>query len=105
MNDTWFDVVAIIATTVAVIFGLLFAIVATQNHLSYPADYAAYEQLVASAENPNISCQNSEDLVGQIVDFNQGLAATKAYNRMPIIGLTIPDGWDNVESIEFPQDC
>jgi hypothetical protein len=88
-------VLIIIASILVMVFGLI----ATFNHFFLPAEIADIEQLREDAFRVNI--QESEDIKGQVVEVNRQIQRNRAYNNMFIIGLAIPDKWEEIELIEI----
>ena len=70
------------------------------NHIEFAEASAEIAQL---REDSSDIASNSEDVVGQITQYNQEIKRMQARNDIPIIGLVIPNGWDDVELIKLPD--
>lgn len=99
MDNPFVPVAAICAGLCA----LLFALMSGLAHATFPSEAAATEQLRVDAEHT--PCNASEDVIGQVTAANQNIMAARAYNRIPLFGLGVPDGWDTVRVIPVPQRC
>lgn len=91
---TWFFITIILGT--GILFGGISLIT---NHINFKEASAEIEQL--RTDSQNISA-NSEDVVGQITQYNQEIKRMQARNDIPIIKMLIPNGWDDVELIKLP---
>lgn len=101
MSEDLRDVGLLIGSIVGGAALLLFAIASIGSRITFPADVADIESLRASAAN--VDPQQAEDVIGQVVEVNRSIAANRAWNKVPIISITVPNGWDNVEPIPVPK--
>ena len=85
---------------VLVILLFLYAGVAVIQRLAFPGTLAAIEQLRGDALT--VDSSEAEDVIGQVTEFNQNIAAQKAFNRTWWAGPLTPDGWDEVKPIPVP---
>ena len=87
----------------SVVFAVLCvgAVIGVGNAITFPGDRARIEQLRRDALR--VGTSESEDVMGQVTAMNQEIAEYQAYNRIPFICLTIPNGWDKLAPIELPQ--
>ena len=65
-------------------------------------EIAKIEQLRNDANFVN--SQNSEDVIGQIIQINQRIVSMKKYNEYLIFDLVVSDSWNQVKIIEIPQN-
>lgn len=72
------------------------------NWTEYVSGAEAIKQLRADMQH--VSVQRSEDVVGQATDWNQRIRSNQRWNRVPIVCVLIPNGWDNIEPIPMPKD-
>jgi hypothetical protein len=89
--------VALVAGVVVGVLALLIGTVAwAVNYASFPAEVAVIEQLRSDFSKVEMS----EYVVGQATAVNQQIRSNQAWNKVPIICLTVPNGWDAVEPID-----
>ena len=90
-------------TIFGVILTLVMALLAVGaiNYASLPGQLAMIDQLRLDADN--IAAPSSEDVVGQITQWNQSIVFYQTYNMIPVVELMIPDFWDKVEPIPVPK--
>ena len=100
MSEDTKDFIKIILFFVLGIGGLLFVTAAGTNYFNYKQESAAIEQL--REDSAGIDA-NSEDVVGQITQANQNIKKQQALNDIPVICLTIPNGWEEIEKIPMPD--
>lgn len=53
---------------------------------------------------PRVGELSDEDAIGQATEWNQKIASWRRWNRVPVICLLIPNGWDETEFIEIPKE-
>mgnify|MGYP001617536051 CR=1 FL=1 len=85
--------------SVIVIFCLLTSIIMRLGSIS---DYVSIEQLRSDSKLVNL--QNSEDVIGQITQYNQRIVKFQKYNKIWLFDLLIPDKWDEIKTIEIPKN-
>lgn len=102
-DDLWGCIGFIFATAVLVTGIVLLALVimGVVAHVSLDAKLDRIEQLRADAAV--VDPAQAEDVIGQVAETNQQIRSNQAYNRIFILGLTVPDEWDAVETIEVPR--
>lgn len=76
--------------------------------MSYPINYIVGKGKVTSIEQlrediKNVSVNESEDVMGQVTEYNQYIKKSQYYNSIPIVELYIPDFWDEVKLIKIPK--
>lgn len=80
---------------------LLLVIASIGSRIAFPAEVAEIESLRVNAAN--VDPQQAEDVIGQVVEVNRKIAANRAWNKVPILSISVPNGWDNVEPIPVPK--
>lgn len=103
MHNFFDNPLAIIGAAIAGTFAVSFLLISGISHTTFPGEVASIEQLRSDA--PKTACQNAEDVVGQVTAANQAIMAAKAYDRVPLFGLAVPDGWRHIQTIDIPQQC
>jgi hypothetical protein len=88
-------------TVVAVYFFSFHWLFAPMNYIEGLSSIAKIEQLKEDLQNVNAI--ESEDVIGQVTEWNQEIRSNQRYNQIPIAGLYIPDYWDDVELIPLPE--
>ena len=58
---------------------------------------AKIEQLRADVQRVGDSL--SEDVMGQVTEWNQTILSNQRWNTVPVIGWIVPDGWDDIQPI------
>jgi hypothetical protein len=91
---------SIIVTVVSCIGSTIFVVIGGISHLQFPSESARIEQL--RRDVLKVSDTTSEDVLGQVTEANQKVASNRAWNRIPIICILVPNGWDEVAFIEIP---
>jgi PhoPQ-activated pathogenicity-related protein len=71
------------------------------ERLSFPGKVAEIEQLRADVQR--VTAAESEDVIGQVTQWNQEIASYQRYNRTWYADLLTPDGWDSVAMIVIPE--
>lgn len=101
MRYSIFDYPSVFIITVVTILLLGIALLVVGiNHLTTPGQIAAIEQLRKDVRRVDIA--ESEDVIGQVTQWNQKIASYQLYNQMWLTAWTVPDQWDSVQSIEIP---
>ena len=93
---------AITATMLGGLVALVFAIVAIGNRIDFPAQVADIEAIRHDAAL--VDPAQAEDVIGQVTAANRTIASKQAYNRIPLVCLVIPNGWDDIEPIPVPME-
>jgi len=70
--------------------------------LELPGAEARIEQL--RSDIGRVSGAFGEDVLGQVTEVNQQIAANKQYRKFWWGRMVIPAGWDRIESIEIPRE-
>jgi hypothetical protein len=95
--------VAIVPALVALIIGaVVIPTAVVSNWMTYTSAAVEIEQLRTDMQN--VSAQRSEDVVGQATGWNQAIMRHRRWNRVPVVCLVIPNGWDHIEPIGMPKD-
>ena len=84
-----------------IVLGLVvafFVVVVPILLLCFSGNLARVEQLRIDAAQANVL--NSEAIMGQVTEWNQWIKSRQAYNKIPILCLTVPNGWDDIELID-----
>jgi hypothetical protein len=89
-----------IATLVIAVF--IAGVVFIGNHAAFITGEASIEQLRSDVARVGVAA--SEDVVGQVTQWNQKIVSAQRWNRVPVLGLLVPDGWDRIKPIELPTD-
>lgn len=71
------------------------------NYSEYINREAEYGQLRRDVQR--VTAAESEDVIGQATQANQTIALWQRWNRVPVIQLVIPNGWDRMMLIEIPE--
>ncbi len=82
----------------------VYMMLATLNHFAFPGQLAQIEQLrkdVNSQLVQDSSSTNMEDVLGQVTQWNQIIAAIKQYNQYWWSDILYPDKWNDVEFISL----
>lgn len=99
-DDIWFG-----ACVAGAILGLSAVAViltaAAGNRSEYISMGARIEQLRQDVRRVDVA--ESEDVIGQVTEANQRIAANRRWNRVPIVNWVIPDGWDTLAPITLPE--
>lgn len=103
VDDILDNVFVVVGIAVAVMASAVFLLVSIIAHISFPGEVAAIEQLRHDA--PLTACSASEDVAGQIAQTNQRIMSSQAYDRVPVLGWTVPDGWRTVNTIPMTGGC
>jgi len=85
----------------AIIVFLIFPITWVVNESGFPAQAARIEQLRHDAAH--VDPLQAEDVIGQVTETNQSIVSSQQWNRVWLVGLVIPDGWDAIELIPVPR--
>lgn len=94
MDDVAFFLVG--GIIIAVLLALILLVLAIPlNYSEWISAQPAIEQLRVDVKNVNI--QSSEDVMGQVTEWNQLIQSNRRWNKVPIISWTIPNGWDEIE--------
>jgi hypothetical protein len=86
-------IVIIVIMTYAVLCGV------TRSKL--PGEIAQIEQL--RKDSAQVSIHESEDVIGQITQWNQEIISNQTYNKIWWADWVIPDDWESVEPIKIPS--
>ena len=70
------------------------------NHITFPGEVAAIEQLRQDSQNTPLAA--AEAVFGQVTEANQKIVTYQRYNQVVAIDWLVPDGWDTVEFIDLP---
>lgn len=92
---------AFLLTIVLGILLLIAVLVAVVNRAKVPGELAQIEQLRQDVQR--VDANKAEDVVGQVTQWNQRIASSKAYNQLWYSSWAVPDAWDTVEPIEIPR--
>jgi len=95
------ELVVGVVIVVILIFVLFGGIACVDQRMRYWSAKPEIEQLRKDIQN--VSVQESEDVIGQVTQWNQIVAKKKAWNDIPFLNLWIPDGWDKIKFIEIPS--
>lgn len=87
-------VIGCILVFVLAFCGILMGIV----HIEFPGEQVRIEQL--RSDITRVSGNLGEDVMGQVTEVNQKIAAKKRYNSISFLCLFIPNGWDGIDMIE-----
>jgi hypothetical protein len=66
-----------------------------------PGQVAQIEQLRADVQRVDVA--ESEDVIGQVVQWNQHVRSKQRYNEAWWAGWAVPNKWDSVALIELPK--
>lgn len=89
--------------SLAVMLGVIYAIIGGVERLQMPGSLARIEQLRQDVRKTSMG--NSEDVVGQVTQWNQRIRSMQAYNGTWYAGPVIPDAWDSVKTIPLPGEA
>ena len=87
-------VVAIIAATILVIIAMV-------NRAEYISAEVKIERL--RYDMRELDVRQAEDVIGQATAWNQRIVSEQRWNRVPVICLLVPNGWDNIKTLETPR--
>ncbi len=90
----WWLVLAILA--------VLLLAAATEYTYSYPVNLAKYNQMVVVLGN--IDDEAGREIKGKAVRYNEVIIGYQRANRIPIIRLTIPNGYDNMNLFNLEDE-
>lgn len=93
MKETLVIIVIFLTISYAIICGI--------TRMVLPGEVAQIEQL--KKDSAQVSVQESEDVVGQITQWNQLIIRNQTYNKIWWADWYIPDEWENVELIKIPS--
>jgi hypothetical protein len=71
------------------------------NHAEMPGQLAQIEQLRTDVRRVDVA--ESEDVIGQVVQWNQHIRSQQRYNDVWWAAWSIPNRWDSVLPIELPM--
>lgn len=94
-------ILLIIAIIVLLCLGFVGGILWIDNHTSFPAQSAEIEQLRSDVSK--VAASDSEDVVGQVTEWNQYIKSKQTLNNIWYAGWTIPDEWENIQLIPIPE--
>jgi len=98
----WEDILVImslVAGFAVVCCIVLFMLAIPINYADFITQQTAIEQLRKDSKKVDIN--SNEDVMGQVTQYNQDIKANQRWNTIPIICLTVPNGWDTIELIEI----
>jgi hypothetical protein len=98
MNDRIWPSMLILVGIVLLVLYILFGVVL---HIKAPGEIARIEQLRRDVQK--VSAAESEDVIGQVTQWNQNIVQYQVYNRVWVISWLVPDQWDAVALIEIPE--
>lgn len=97
MRDSIIFTVSIVLAGTILVAGLMWGILL----FALPGDRAQIEQL--RADSAHVDPAQAEDVIGQVTQWNQKIVSMQAYDDMFLIGIVIPDGWQDIEPIPVPR--
>lgn len=83
------------------IFLLISAVTMCDRYVGYRRAVVKIEQLRQDVHK--IDGKMAEDVIGQVTAWNMGIRAMQEQNRIPFFCWYIPNGWDDLEVIDIPQ--
>lgn len=103
MKDESFWEVAVLFTLVVILPFVLFAggIAFVVQRVNVRGELAQIEQLRTDASNVNAA--ESEDVIGQVTQWNQRIRSQQRYNDAWYASWLIPNAWDRVQPIQLPR--
>ena len=96
MRDGVF-VVTFFSGVILAVFLFGYSFIAVAEQLRLPGSLAEIEQL--RRDSQTVGALQSEDVLGQVTQWNQKIASYQAYNRTWYANLLVPDAWDDVQPI------
>lgn len=102
MRDLWDEFSPLVIVLLAM-GALVFCAMAVASHIAFPAAVAEIEAIRHDAAR--VDPARAEDVIGQVTTANRTIASKQAYNRVPVVCLTIPNGWDDIEPIPVPTNA
>lgn len=97
MKEVGFIVLVAIAVMLGVIGGLGYII----NGMTMPSTISKIEQLREDAAQ--VDPIQAEDVIGQVVHWNQIIRSQQTLNKTWWAGWATPDEWDTIELIPVPR--
>jgi hypothetical protein len=92
-----FTDLAIVVAPVALVGVFVFG-PAVANKIAVRGEIAAIESL--RRDVASTACVASEDVVGQVTQWNQTIARKRQFTRVFVIGMYYPNEWDAIAPIE-----
>ena len=83
------------------ILALFYGSFATINKISFPGKVAQIEQL--RTDSSDVSVEESEDVIGQVTQWNQTIASYQTYIKIWWADFLIHDGWEEIDLIKIPS--
>jgi len=71
------------------------------NQVNYVSASAEIEQLRRDVQRVGVA--ESEDVIGQVTEVNRAIASMRRWNRVPVVQIVVPNGWDRIGLIELPE--
>lgn len=96
MWDSTYCFFAIVVIVIGVVF---YGGITLGMHAEFPGRVSEIEQLRQDSKNLKV---NSEDVIGQITEYNQAIRSMQTYNKLWWSTLIVPNGWDDIELIPIP---
>lgn len=86
---------------IVLLVAFMLSLPVTAPLVEYVQTSAQVEQLRVDVISVDVA--ESEDVVGQVTQFNQKISAMRRWNDVPVISLFVPNGWDTLAFIELPR--
>ena len=97
MDEALIVFVAVLVMAVVVVAPILIL----SEQFDYWSAEAEIEQLRGDLQK--VSVQESEDVIGQVTQWNQIIARKRMYNDILLVCMFVPNGWDRIEPLEIPS--
>lgn len=93
------DDLKFIGYALLLVVALFFSIATAVHWAEYVSATAAVEQLRTDIDR--VGGVVSEDIAGQATSWNQRIRRAQRWNDVPFVGLTFPNGWDDIAIIDL----
>lgn len=95
------SILIVIVALIAFICAFIGSVIWAMERVTFSMTVAEIEQLRADVQRVDVI--GSEDVIGQVVEINQDIAAKKRANELWYTDWLVPDGWDDIEFIKLPE--
>ena len=97
LRDVW-----LITEIAGVMLGVLYVVVALVGLAVLSSERVRIEQV--RTDVAQVGCVAAEDAIGIAIKTNRGLVDFQYWAHHRLLGLAVPNGWDDIATIDIP-DC